>query len=117
MYGEGGGGDAPESYGLFAHWVTTHVSIPNTKEKPFLIVFGDINMHPKISTDYIQTYLGDKIPNNIDALEAWQEVSENWNTWFLRRPTGKTGDHVDRQWAKAIGEKKIFHIKDEQRAC
>ena len=35
LYGEGGGGDAPESYGLFAHWVNTHVRIPKLEEKPF----------------------------------------------------------------------------------
>lgn len=116
LYGEGGGGDAPESYGLFAHWVNTHVSISKTQEKPFLIVFGDINMHPKVSKTHINTYLGDNNSNDIDAIKAWKDVSSNWNTWFLRRPTGKTGDHVDQQWAKAIGEKKVFHIKDEQRA-
>jgi len=36
--------------------------------------------------------------------------------WFLRRPTGKVGDAVDQQWGQAIGEQKIFHIQDEQRA-
>ena len=46
LYGEGGGGDAPESYGLFAHWVNTHVNIPDDlEEPPFLIVFGDVTMH------------------------------------------------------------------------
>src|SRR5512138_1060864 len=45
LYGEGQGGDAPESYGLFAHWVNTHVEAPNATETPFLIVFGDVNMH------------------------------------------------------------------------
>jgi ribosomal protein S27AE len=34
----------------------------------------------------------------------------------MRRPTGKMGDVVDQQWGKAIGEQKIFHIEDEQRA-
>ena len=31
LYGEGGGGDEPESYGLFAHWVDTHVTAPNAR--------------------------------------------------------------------------------------
>ena len=116
IYGEGGGGDAPESYGLFAQWVNTHVKIPATQEPPFLIVFGDINMHPTISKEFIASRLGDQVPADVDALEAWKQVSQTWNTWFLRRPTGKRGDVVDRQWAQAIGEKKIFHIQDEQRA-
>jgi hypothetical protein len=116
LYGEGGGGDAPESYGLFAHWVNTHVEIPNADEPPFMIVFGDVNMHPKVSKTYIHQQLGDKVNADIDALKAWKKVTENWNTWFLRRPTGSRGDKVDQQWAQAIGEKKIFHIQDEQRA-
>lgn len=116
LYGEGGGGDAPESYGLFAHWVNTHVEIPNAQEPPFLIVFGDITMHPKIPKGQIAHYLGDHVPADVDAIEAWQKVCKTWNTWFLRRPTGKPGDKVDKQWGEAISEQKVFHIEDEQRA-
>jgi ribosomal protein S27AE len=116
LHGEGGGGDAPESYGLFAHWVNTHVEIPNAEESPFLIVFGDITMHTKTPRDQIAHYLGDQVRRDVDAIEAWRKVGQTWNTWFLRRPTGKPGDRVDKQWGQAIGEQKIFHIEDEQRA-
>lgn len=44
--------------GMFAHWVNTHVEIPNAEETPFLIVFGDINMHPKIQRAQVKNYLG-----------------------------------------------------------
>jgi hypothetical protein len=116
LYGEGGGGDAPESYGLFAHWVNTHVEIPNVEEQPFLIVFGDVSMHPFVSKEQIREYLGDRVSANVDSLKAWNQISTTWNTWFLRRPTGKEGDFIDKQWGKAIGEQKILHIQDEQRA-
>lgn len=117
LYGEGGGGDAPESYGLFAQWVNSHVTIPDDlEEKPFLIVFGDITMHETTPKTEISHFLGDKLRHNVDSIKAWQTVSKDWNTWFLRRPTGKKGDKVDKQWGRAIGEQKIFHIEDEQRA-
>jgi ribosomal protein L40E len=116
LYGEGGGGDAPESYGLFAHWVNTHVEIPNAGETPFMIVFGDINMHAKVGRGQVEHYLGDKVSGDLDALAEWQKVTQKWNTWFLRRPGGKRGDMVDDQWGKAIGAQKVFHIEDEQRA-
>ena len=116
LYGEGAGGDAAESYGLFAHWVNTHVSVPNTEEPPFLIVFGDVYMHPEINPYELFKVLGEKSGQAIDSLAAWKKVTATWNTWFLRRPTGKQGDKVDQQWAEAIGEKKIFRIDDEQRA-
>ena len=116
LYGEGGGGDAPESYGLFAHWVNTHVEIPDLDEPPFLIVFGDVTMHPFTSAEQIAIYLGDKLGSGVDAIEAWQQVSKTWNTWFLRRPTGRVGDSVDEQWGRAIGAQKVFHIQNEQRA-
>ncbi|MEM7346165.1 MAG: hypothetical protein AAF485_18145 [Chloroflexota bacterium] len=116
IYGEGGGGDAPESYGLFAHWVNTHVQVPNVTETPFLIVFGDAPMHPTVPKDQISHFLGDNVRSKVDSLKAWQQVSETWNTWFLRRPTGRPGDRVDIQWGKAITEQKIFQIEDEQRA-
>lgn len=115
IYGEGGGGDAPESYGLFAHWVNTHVSTPKASGQPFLIVFGDITMHPVTPAGQVEHYLGDKA-QDVDSIAAWQQVAENWNTWFLRRPTGKPGDQVDHQWGKAIGAQKIIRIEDEQRA-
>jgi len=98
LYGEGGGGDAPESYGLFAYWVNTHVKAPNAKEKPFLIVYGDITMHPVVPKDQIAHYLGDREKKDVDAITQWQTVCEKWNTWFLRRPTGKPGDKIDDQW-------------------
>lgn len=116
LYGEGGGGDAPESYGLFARWVNTHVEIPNAQETPFLIVFGDINMHATMDSKQVSHYLGDSVWGTLDSVEEWQTVTQKWNTWFLRRPGGKRGDIVDKQWGDAIGEQKIFHIEDEQRA-
>jgi hypothetical protein len=116
LYGEGGGGDAPESYGLFAHWVNTHVEVPNVHEAPFLILFGDAPMHPMVPKQQITSYLGGRGNGNVDAIKAWKQVCQTWNVWFLRRPTGRRGDQVDRQWGRAISEQKLFHIQDEQRA-
>ncbi len=116
IYGEGGGGDAPESYGLFAKWANTHVEIPDSAENPFLIVFGDITMHPTIPAAQIREFLGDGAQGEEDAIAEWRKLSRRWNTWFLRRPGGRQGDQVDQQWAEAIGGQKIFHIEDEARA-
>ncbi|MCB0197076.1 MAG: zinc ribbon domain-containing protein [Anaerolineae bacterium] len=116
LYGEGGGGDAPESYGLFAHWVNTHVSVPKAGDTPFMIVFGDAPMHPTTPRKQISHLLGDQMGRDVDSIKAWQRVAQNWNVWFLRRPTGRPGDAVDKQWGQAITEQKIFHIQDEQRA-
>ena len=129
LYGEGGGGDAPESYGLFAWWLENHVSTPRA-DRPFLIVFGDAPMHEKIPRQQIADLMGDRpegqglldrmfgnSPNgSLDALETWRRVAAKWNTWFLRRPTGRKGDEVDRQWGTALGADHVFHIDDEQRA-
>jgi len=116
LYGEGGGGDAPESYGLFAQWVNTHIEVPKIEEPPFLILFGDVSMHPTVPQTQVSHYLGDQLSHDVDSLKAWQQLSETWNVWFLRRPTGKSGDSVDLQWGQAIGGQKILRIQDEQRA-
>ena len=133
LYGEGGGGDAPESYGLFAWWVEHHVGVPNATQ-PFLIVFGDAPMHPAIPREQVRRLLGEAAAGdkgasglvgnllgqigagNLDALATWRRLTQAWNVWFLRRPTGRKGDEVDKQWAEAIGREKVFHIDDEQRA-
>jgi hypothetical protein len=116
LYGEGGGGDAPESYGLFAHWVNTHVKVADAHEPPFLILFGDAPMHLQVPAGQIARYLGDRANGNVNALQSWQKLCQTWNVWFLRRPTGKRGDQVDKQWGRAIGDQKIFHVEEEQRA-
>jgi hypothetical protein len=115
IYGEGGGGDAPESYGLFAHWVDTHVAVPNAN-RPFLIVFGDAPMHPTVPAGQIAGILGDTNHQDVDSIQAWNRVSEKWNTWFLRRPGGRAGDETDLQWGHAIGAQQVIQIDDEQRA-
>lgn len=115
LHGEGGGGDAPESYGVFAQWVNTHVHADNA-ERPFLIVFGDAPMHDKVMEGEVRHVLGDEIPQALDATTVWHQVSRKWNTWFLRRPGGTKGDATDKQWASAIGAQQIVHMDDEQRA-
>ena len=115
IHGEGGGGDAPESYGLFAWWVKHHVAVPNAS-RPFLVVFGDITMHEKIPAPQIAHFLGDDDVQDANAISTWNDVARTWNTWFLRRPGGKPNDTVDQQWGRAIGEQQVVHMDDEQRA-
>jgi len=115
LYGEGGGGDAPESYGLFAYWVRNHVHVPNASS-PFLIVFGDAPMHPRVPSAQIHGLLKDSSQADADALDEWRQVASSWNTWFLRRPGGGKGDATDKQWHAALGKDKVVRIQDEQRA-
>jgi hypothetical protein len=115
LYGEGGGGDVPESYGIFAYWALHHVAVPRA-ERPFLIVFGDAPMHPTILEGEVRRVLGGAIAEPADAIATWRQVCRTWNTWFLRRPGGTRGDEVDQQWAQAIGVQQIVHMDDEQRA-
>ena len=115
LYGEGGGGDIPESYGLLAHWVSTHVKTPKA-DRPFLIIFGDAPMHPSVTEGEVRHYLGDELPQPADAIATFRQLSRSWNTWFLRRPGGTRDDAVDKQWASAIGGQQVVHMDDEQRA-
>jgi hypothetical protein len=114
LYGEGGGGDMPESYGLFALWADTHVKIPNA-DHPFMIVFGDADMHPTIPGKQTKHFLGDGAQEE-DSIKVWNRLANKWNIWFLRRPGGSRGDGVDKQWGKAIGKQQVVHITDELRA-
>jgi len=115
LHGEGGGGDLPESYGVFAYWVQNHVSVPNA-ERPFLIVFGDAPMHAQVLEGEARHVLGDELAQPADSIAVWRNVCRTWNTWFLRRPGGTRGDDVDEQWGQAIGAQQVVHMDDEQRA-
>jgi len=116
LYGEGGGGDIPESYGLLAWYVANRCEIPNAKDKPFFILFGDAPMHTMIGRQALQDLLGVSVPSDVTAFEAWRRITERWNLWFLRRPTGREGDGVDEQWRAAIGADNVLIIEDEARA-
>ena len=115
IYGEGGGGDIPESYGVFASWALNHVEIPKLDERPFMIVFGDAPMHPKIFGGEAKQVLGDDI-QDADSVTTWINVTRTWNVFFLRRPGGKKGDATDQQWIAALGDQQVVHMEDEGRA-
>lgn len=119
LYGEGGGGDAPEDYQLFAHYVSSRVDIPEVAddrdERPFLLVFGDAGFHARVLPDQVRRVIGAELDQALDGVSVWREVAARWDTWFLRRPTGGPGDEVHRQWAEAIGEQKIVYVDDELR--
>lgn len=115
IHGEGGGGDIPESYGVFASWVLNHVEVPTLEERPFLIVFGDAPMHAKIRGSEAKHFLGDDI-QDADSVTTWMNVTRTWNTFFLRRPGGVKGDETDKQWIAALGDQQVVHMEDEGRA-
>ncbi len=121
IFGEGGGGDFPESYGVFAWWMNRRCDIPKAGQsgsetgRPFLIVYGDADMHPKVPGAQLSKLLGETISGDFDAIEEWNTLCKKWEVWFIRRPTGRIGDHIEKQWRAAVGNNYI-HIRDEQRA-
>ncbi|MCC7538609.1 MAG: hypothetical protein IT379_20460 [Deltaproteobacteria bacterium] len=107
--------DHPESYGLLPYWLKTRVEVPRAK-RPFLIVFGDITMHPTHTPGEIAKVFGDQVAGDVAVEPLWREVAETWDTWFLRSPRCVMPKETDEQWASAIGAQKIVHIDDEPRA-
>jgi len=120
LFGEGGGGDAPESYQLFAHYVNEQVAVPAvdaaSEDRPFLIVFGDAPFHPRVTVQEARDVLGLDLGQPVDGIAAWREVARRFDTWFLRRPGGRRGDATHQQWAEALGEQRVVTIDDELRA-
>lgn len=116
LYGEGGGGDEPESYGLFSYWLNRMVELREApQQKPLLIVFGDAPMHEQVSGAEIRGVLPEDASQGTSAVSEWRKVTQTWNTWFLRRQ-GKRNDRIDQQWSQALGHEQIIHIEDEPRA-
>jgi hypothetical protein len=116
IYGEGNGGDAPESYGLFAYWMNRQVELTGAPERPFLFVFGDAPMHARLEAGKIEQVIGRRPRGDVDAIAAFQELSTRWNAWFLRRPGGRQGDEIDAQWRRALGDSQVLQLDDESRA-
>ena len=123
IHGEGGGGDEPESYGVFAWWMNRRCDVPKAgrgldrdgRDKPFLIVYGDASMHPTAPGVQLSKLLNEAIAGDADSIQEWQDLCAAWEVWFIRRPGGNATDHIGQQWSRAVGSH-ILHIKDEKRA-
>ena len=118
IYGEGGGNDDPaESFGLLAWYLNQRVSIPDDlDEKPFVILFADVTMQPKVTPAMMKKVFGLKGQQSADAIAMWQRVCRTWDVHLLSRPGRLPYDQVDSQWAEAIGAENHVHIHDPLRA-
>lgn len=123
IYPEGrdkGSIDNPESYGMFARWVNTHVSAAAAPTqdpgRPFCIIFGDITMHASHGANDVARILGEDVQEDIDCIAEFREVAQRWDTWFLRTARCWEPEATDAQWGEAIGRDRIVVIEEDQRA-
>ncbi len=126
LYGEGGGGgQARESYELFAYFVAHKVEVPaaaaraaETGEKPFLVLFGDEGFYPEVNAKQAKHFLGAGFMKKVKSDELWRKVLETWDLYHFRKDydQGDADRQIRAQWADAIGEQRIVRLPAKERA-
>jgi hypothetical protein len=117
LYGEGGGGgQARESYELFAYFMLHHVRAPRA-QRPFLIFYGDEGYYPRVDKQQVKHYLGDDLRESVDSLGVWGAIAESWNVFHLRKPYGGYKEaEIQAQWEDTLGAERVVRLDEEQRA-
>ena len=115
LYPEGRGGPGiRESYELFAYFMNKYVSTPNA-ENPFMIIMGDEMFYDKINSKQIKHYIGDGLQEDLNSIEIWQQLSQKFDIYLLRKEYPGHNEKIVEQWNQAIGPQKIIPIYDPLR--
>lgn len=83
---EGGGGTGQESYELCAYFYSRTNTVRLNKgigKKGYFFFVGDEGFYPKVDRDQVRRLIGDELPADIDAGEAFRRLQEKFHVFFL----------------------------------
>ena len=83
---KGGGGTGQESYELAAYMMATRSrldSLEKRGQKGFFFFIGDEGFYPQVSKDQVKEYLGEDIPEDLDSVEVFQKLQEQYEVFFI----------------------------------
>lgn len=110
----GGGGGMHESYELFAYFMQNHCKTLKAKS-PTMIIMGDEMFYDKINPKQVKHYLGDALQEPLDARMVWQDLSNRFDIYLLRKSYPNHDKEIEDQWSEAIGKQKIIPLYDPTR--
>ena len=83
---EGGGGTGQESYELCAYFYSRTNCVRLAKgagKKGYFFFVGDEGFYPKVSREQVKQVIGDDLPADIDAAEAFRRLHEKFHVLFI----------------------------------
>lgn len=101
---EGGGGDAPESYGLAHYFVARHTVTDcweKRSKKGYLFTLGDQSPHPVVTRAEIRNTTGDRPQEDLSMAAVIAEARERNHVFHLI--VGSEGAGVYEEWHRLLG--------------
>ena len=83
---EGGGGTGQESYELAAYFYsrTDCVRLARGESgKGYFFFVGDEGFYPKVSAAHVKRLIGDELPHDLDAAEAFARLQQKFHTFLI----------------------------------
>jgi hypothetical protein len=83
---EGGGGTGQESYELCAYFYSRTNCVRLAKgvgKKGYFFFVGDEGFYPKVDREQVKRVIGDDLPDDLDAAEAFRRLHEKFHVLFL----------------------------------
>jgi hypothetical protein len=83
---EGGGGTGQESYELCAYFYSRTNTVRLNKgsgKKGYFFFVGDEGFYPKVDKAQVKRVIGDDLPEDLDAAEAFRRLQEKFHVFLL----------------------------------
>lgn len=116
----GGGGGGNETYELGAYYLARHTHLePWHKQgrKGYCIFIGDEKPYDKISKANIATYTGDTVEADVTTAQAFEELKEQYEPFFLFQKQGSyQEDAVLPTWRTLLSENALT-LEDPNNVC
>ena len=83
---EGGGGTGQESYELCAYFYSRTNTVRLNQgigKKGYFFFVGDEGFYPKVDRAQVKRIIGDDLPEDLDAAEAFRRLSQKFHVFFL----------------------------------
>ncbi len=108
---EGGGGTGQESYELAAYYYSRTNCVKLAKgltKKGYFFFIGDEGFYPKLDKEQVRKVIGDELPEDLPASEAFRRLQEKFNVFLLfpKKTFAERKSDIDaeiRQRVKAAG--------------
>jgi hypothetical protein len=112
----GGGGQARESYELFAYFYTRHCEMPKA-QKALFVYCGDEGFYDKIRRQHLQTFFGDTLNEDLDSRQVFEELCRKFEVYNLRVKYSDDAKDAEirAQWQSAIGNERVLRLEDPHR--
>jgi len=114
----GGGASQYESYDLAFYFAAHHTRLDcfdKRGNKGYLFMTGDEPCYSELKANWVQQFIGDKLPKNVPLKQVIADCSALYHTFYLVPDPGR-GQSVAPFWRQFLGEQTIV-LGDPEDTC